>query len=346
MQVNGDLCHELLKVKKLPKLTYLPDKSLKEQAVLLRQKFEELTGIEDIRDNDCDLNLDVESEEQKDGYRQIRFTFESEIGTVVPCYLLIPDLKKDKYPVAITLQGHSTGFHNSVGIVKYDPRDVNYQPRGQFAIQAVKRGYVALAIEQRGMGEQSSTCDNPMGNKPSSCYHAQFTGLVLGRTLIGERCWDVSRAIDVLEKFFPVCDCEKIILTGNSGGGTISYYAACFDNRIKISVPSCAFCPYNYSIVRRYYHCSCNIIPSALKYFDMQDLAVLIAPRKLSIVTGVEDPAFTVEGVKKGYETIKQIYNQANASDNCNLIITDKGHWWCEDIVWGEVDRLVKESGW
>ena len=43
--------------------------------------------------------------------------FESENDSFVPCYLLIPDTSKEKYPVAITLQGHTTGFHNSVGII-------------------------------------------------------------------------------------------------------------------------------------------------------------------------------------------------------------------------------------
>ena len=80
-------------------------------------------------------------------------TFESEKGEFVPCYLLIPDTGKEKYPVAITLQGHSTGFHNSIGVVKYE-QDEAYQPRGQFAIQTVKNGFIALAIEQRGMGER------------------------------------------------------------------------------------------------------------------------------------------------------------------------------------------------
>ena len=263
--------------------------------------------------------------------------FESENDSFVPCYLLIPDTSKEKYPVAITLQGHTTGFHNSVGIIKYE-QDNDYQPRGQFAIQAVKQGYAALAIEQRGMGERRP-------EKPGNmCEYEAHIALLLGRTILGERIWDVSKAIDVLASF-PQCDLEKIMITGNSGGGTVSYYAACYDERIKLSVPSCAFCTYGDSIMNLY-HCSCNFIPHAYEWFDMQDLACLIAPRKLAVIAGEKDKIFPLCGVEKGYETVKTIYEKAGVSENCSLTITPKDHWWCEDIVWNKISEEVKNLQW
>jgi hypothetical protein len=53
---------------------------------------------------------------------------------------------------------------------------------------------------------------------------------------------------------------EKIVITGNSGGGTASFYSACLDERIKISAPSCSFCTYDSSILD-IHHCPCNQIP-------------------------------------------------------------------------------------
>jgi hypothetical protein len=90
-------------------------------------------------------------------------------------------------------------------------------------------------------------------------------------------------------------------------------------------------------------HCGCNYIPQARRYFEMQDLACLIAPRKLAIVAGNLDPIFPVDGVKRGYETVKDIYAAAGVPENASLTITPREHWWCEDIVW----PLIKEmSGW
>ncbi len=334
--IEGDLCHKLLAEQK-PSLSFDETRDFKVWKKEIRDKFLELTGINNIQKNACELKLEIEIEEQKDGYKQIRFVFESEKGAFVPCYLLIPDTGKEKYPVAITLQGHSTGFHNSVGIVKYE-QDADYQPRGQFAVQAVKNGFIALAIEQRGMGERRP--DKP-GNM---CEYEAHIALLLGRTILGERMWDVSKAIDVLS-FFPQCDLDKILIMGNSGGGTMSYYAACYDERIKLSVPSCAFCTYKDSIMS-VFHCSCNFIPRAYEWFEMQDLACLIAPRKLIVVTGQEDRIFPLDGVKTGYQVVESIFAKAGKQGNCTLVETPKGHWWCEDIVWSAVKTAISELGW
>ena len=77
----------------------------------------------------------------------------------------------------------------------------------------------------------------------------------------------------------------------------------------------------------------------------MQDLACLIAPRSLTVVAGVEDPIFPIAGVREGFETVKAIYEKAGAPDRCHMVVTPKDHWWCEDIIWDTVDRLVKGDG-
>ena len=341
MDIQGDLCHQWLTENIKPYFSYDKTKDYLTWKRQLREKFIELLGMKNIEQNACPLNIQIESEEQKDGYKQIRFVFESEKNAFVPCYLLIPDMGKEKYPVAITLQGHSTGFHNSIGVVKYE-QDEAYQPRGQFAIQAVKKGFVALAIEQRGMGER-----RPSGRNLQSanmCEYEAHIALLLGRTILGERVWDVSKAIDVLSNF-SVCDTQKILITGNSGGGTMTYYASCYDERIKLAVPSCAFCTYKDSIMNLF-HCSCNFIPHAYEWFEMQDLSCLIAPRRLAVIAGESDPIFPIFGVEEGYKTVEKIYRDEGVSENCRLIKTPKGHWWCEDIVWDTVKEETEKLGW
>ena len=340
MEIKGDLCHQLLMNKK-PKLSFDENNDYSTWKNVIKEKFIELVGIDNIEKNACPLNIQIESEEEKDGYKQIRFVFESEKGAFVPCYLLIPDTGKAKYPVAITLQGHSSGFHNSVGIVKYEG-DAEYQTRGQFAVQAVKNGFIALAIEQRGMGER-----RPRGyhqEMAQMCEYTAHIALLLGRTILGERMWDVSKAIDALA-YFPKCDLDRILITGNSGGGTMSFYASCYDERIKLSVPSCAFCTYEDSIMN-WYHCSCNFIPHAYEWFEMQDLSCMIAPRPLLVVAGKEDKIFPIGGVVTGFETVKGIYEASGVAENCKLVETPKAHWWCEDIVWTAIKEEAEKLGW
>lgn len=338
----GEPCHDILVANAKQKLAYDPSLNYEEWKASIRHKLYELTGLYEIEKNEApDLDLQIEYEEKKEGYTKIRFTFASEVGTKVPCYLLIPNTGKEKYPVAITLQGHSTGFHNSVGEIKFE-KDIAYQPRGQFGLQAVENGYISLCIEQRGMGERRPTCPSRKG--APMCAYTALTAFMLGRTVLGERMFDVHKAIDALAHF-PKCDTDKIFITGNSGGGTATYYASCYDERIKFCAPSCAFCSYKDSIMN-IYHCSCNYIPNAFHYFEMQDLACLIAPRPIAVIAGKEDDIFPIEGVREGYKTLSAIYAAAGAPDACRLVETPKDHWWCVDLVWETINAEAQKLGW
>lgn len=340
---RGEPCHDLLNQSIKQAMAYSEDGDYSAWRAALREKFIELTGLDAIEANAAaDAALEIEFEEKKDGYTLTRFTFASEEGTRVPCYLLIPDTGRKQYPVAITLQGHSTGFHNSIGEIKFPEKDTDYQPRGAFALQAVKHGYAALCIEQRGMGERRPT------GKPREakmCLYTAMTALMLGRTILGERVWDIHCAIDVLRDHFPVCNVEQILITGNSGGGTATYYAACYDERIKLAAPSCAFCTYEASILDMF-HCSCNYIPNAYRYFEMQDLSALIAPRRIAVIAGEKDPIFPIHGVREGYATLEKIYRSAGAAENCRLVVTPREHWWCEDLVWSTINEEAEKLGW
>lgn len=339
--INPDKCLERVAKKMQPKLSFRKNLDYSEWKAQIKEKFFELTGVEYIRENACEPNIQIEWEEDKGTYRLIRFTFESEVEEVVPCYLCIPKTGKKKYPVAIVLQGHTTGFHLSIGEMKH-ASDERFLPRASHALQAVENGMIALAIEQRGLGERITQDPTRFGKE--QCRYAVTTALQLGRTVAGERMWDVSKAIDILSSF-PECDQDKVMLLGPSGGGTATYYSACYDERIKLSVPVCAFCNYLDSIIL-IGHCQCNFIPNAYRYFDMQDLSCLIAPRKLLIINGKDDEIFPITGARKAFETVKAVYESAGAKDNCKMVEMPKHHYFCEDIVWGAVMEEVKKLGW
>ncbi len=342
--VNPDLCHDNLAKNAKRLCAFDENIDVLEQGKKARETLIEISGIKEIEKNDCPISINIISDENKEEFRQIQLTYESETGCDVPCYVLIPNTGKKKYPVAITMQGHSSGFHNSIGEIH--PGDEDYHPRGAFGVQAVRNGFISICIENRGMG-----CRSPKLAKrlryTKGCEFPAKSAIDIGRTLIGERMWDISKAIDMVSTFdiFNQCDIDKIIITGNSGGGTISYYTAVYDNRIKLSAPSCAFCTYDMSILK-VGHCSCNYIPSMRLCFEMQDLATAIAPRNLIVIAGVEDNIFLIDGVKEGFETVKKIYAKAGVPDKCRFIETPKGHWWCDDIVWPAIVEETTKLGW
>ena len=78
----------------------------------------------------------------------------------------------------------------------------------------------------------------------------------------------------------------------------------------------------------------------------MHDLATLIAPRNLIVVSGKEDPIFPIDGVRKSCEVVKSIYEKAGASDKFRFIETPMGHWWCADLIWPAIKEEIQKMGW
>jgi len=336
--INNDVIHEQLLSQK-PLLAYDEKNDYAEWKQKVREKYIELLGLDSIQKNACDIQVEIEECVETDEYTRYRYVFESEKGCPVPCYLLIPRTQQKKFPVCICLQGHTTGFHISIGEKKYDQDDKSLET-STFALDAVKNGYAALAIEQRGMGERTTLREDRGASLTCGCMFTAMTALMLGRTIIGERVWDVSKAIDSLEYFKDKLDLNDITLLGTSGGGTATYYAACYDKRIKVAVPTCAICTYKDSIGDMW-HCTCNYIPSIAKYFDMGELSALIAPRKLLVCNGEIDPIFPLSGTKEVYSVIEKIYEKEGVPENCQLkVYPNKPHYFDKEITFPALNKL------
>ncbi len=311
-----------------PQMRYSNDTVFSEWQKSAREKLVELLGLAVIPH--CDDDFGIISVTDCGDYTDTYFSFQSEPNYYVPCHMLKPKNIRGKLPVIVCLQGHSTGMHISIGVTKYDGDEEDIMSGDRdYARIAVKRGYCAVAVEQRYMGECGGTADGP------GCYHRPHDGinalpaLLFGRTAIGERVHDVSRAMDIITNtsydLFRCIDADDIIITGNSGGGTTTFYAACVDGRIKYAVPSCSICTYKDSIVD-ISHCACNYIPSLARYFDMGDLAGLIAPRGLIVIAGKKDRIFPIDGVKETHQLAKSLFKAADAENKINLVIGDGGH--------------------
>lgn len=339
-RIDNDIIHEnLLKAK--PILAYNEANDYTAWKKQVKDKYIELLGLDIIAKNACDIQVEVEEVVEKEEYTRYRYVFESEKGCFVPCYLLIPKKKQEKFPVCICLQGHTTGFHISIGEAKYE-EDAKSLETSTFALDAVKNGYAALAIEQRGMGERTTLLNKRGPSLTCGCMFTAMTALMLGRTLIGERVWDVSKAIDSLDYFKDRLDLEDITLLGTSGGGTATYYSACFDERIKTAVPTCALSTYRDSIGDMW-HCTCNYIPKIANYFDMGELSALIAPRKLLVCVGEIDPIFPLEGTREIYSIIEKIYEKESAKDNCKLVIyPQKPHYFDKEMTFAALADIKK----
>ena len=303
-----------------------------------KAKLRELLCLDNIVRADDD-KFTIEHIKEEEDYTEYRFTLESEVGYKFPAVLRVPRGAKAPMPVIITLQGHSAGMHISIGkpIYPKDEEDINNGDR-DFVVRAVKEGYAAVAIEQRNFGE----CGYREGDYTvNRCHMESMNAIISGRTTIGERVTDVSCTIDALLREFDFIDKDKIMLMGNSGGGTATLYAAALDERISLAMPSCAVCTFKDSIAAMP-HCVCNFVPNIARYFDMGDIGGLVAPRKLIVVNGREDDIFPEAGVKEAYAEIERLYAVAGVSENTALVTGDGGHRFYADDAWPVLHKMAE----
>ena len=326
--------HELeLMRKTIPALRYCSKDDFQAWQNKARAKLRELLGLDKM--GACEPLIHNFAKTGEQAFVEYTFSVQTEPGFFVPCHFCLPQNAKAKNPLVICLQGHTTGAHISLGRATY-PGDEEYVKGGDrdFALQALREGYCALVIEMRGFGTLGGTPKGP------ACHIPAMAALLLGRTMIGERVWDVSRVLDAALARFDCIDRSNIYCMGNSGGGTVTFYAACIDERITLAMPSCSVCTYRDSIAS-IKHCVCNFIPKIAEYFDMGDLAGLIAPRKLIVVNGIEDNIFPNDGVLCAYETIKKMYKAAGTPDNCRLVTGPAGHRFYADASWPVVREMA-----
>ena len=292
-----------------------------------REGLGKLLGLPEIEPYRTEPVMEIELDrvDTDMGCREIRFRFVTEQNVTVPCHLVIPLGASGPLPVVLCLQGHSKGMQISLGIPKY-PGDEETCHGGDrdFAARAVKEGICAVAIEQRCFGECGGTEKGP------DCRQAAMRALLLGRTLVGERVWDIQRCIDVLcARFTDYIDPEKILCLGNSGGGTATIYASAMDDRIRISVPSCAVCTY------------ADSIGAMLHYFDMGDLCAMVAPRTLIVVSGKDDPIFPLEGAKACVAEGKRVYDALGIPDGIHHVIGNGAHRFYADDSWPLIHAAI-----
>lgn len=278
--------------------------------------------------------------QQKDGYVLERWVLWTEPTAPLPFVLLKPQNKTGKLPLVLTPHGHGKNTEAYAGVYSSEEdRKFNEDGQRDVAVQAVKQGYLAIAPTVRAFGETRSAEDLKK-NSISSCDTQLMQDLLVGRTPIGERVWDISRLIDWALKTLPVQE-QNIIVTGNSGGGTVSLFAAACEPRISIAIPASYFCTFEQSI-GSIEHCECNYVPGMLQLGEMADVAGLIAPRAFCAVNGVEDPIFPIAGVRTAFSNLQKIYKAAGVANNCALYEGNGGHRYYSDGAWPFVKLHLK----
>ena len=339
--------HRRLLAAARPAAGFDPELDLASQRATLLARLEALLAIPESPP----AIVVVERETVTAGVLERRFLVESEPGASVPCRLLVPESVASPVPVMLCLQGHTPGMHISLGRARNDSERALTDGGRDFARQALARGFAALVVELRGFGERAdrrrAALRDPFLDLASqdpnvTCKHAAMVALLLGRTSLGEKILDLRAVLDAAASFPEVAG-APIYAIGNSGGGTLAWYAAAVEPRLAGLVLGSCFCTFAASI-GRVDHCCDNYLPGALRWFDFPDLAMLVAPRPLVVVQGDEDPLFPLDGVETAFARANAIYAAAGAADRCRLLVVEGGHRFYPDTAWPAFLELLGDA--
>ena len=259
-----------------------------------------------------------------------KVVFSAEPGADVMAYVCLPRDVAPPYNFWACLQGHSTGAHVSIARERAN-EDALFAVEGDrdFGLGCMRRGMAALCIEQRAFGERREQVQK---QRCEGCHDATMQALAFGKTLIGERVLDVDCGIDYLA-WRGDARMDRVGVMGNSGGGTVTLFAAALLPRVAFAMPSCYFCTFRDSIMQ-IYHCADNYVPGIMRVAEMADILGLFAPKPVVVVAGETDDIFPLPGVQTAFAQLQRIYAAAGAPDNCRLVIGKGGHRFYADDAW------------
>ncbi len=259
-------------------------------------KLDDLVGT-DKPDRDGRRGLPLEpkllsvKEEQK--YVRHEMEIRSTRTRRIRIVLTLPHKLEGKAPAVVCIHGHG-GHRNIV----YD----RASPYRGFARTLAENGYITISTDvgQHEVYEQ-------------------------GRTLMGERLWDVMRCVAYLTARDEV-DAERIGCGGLSLGGEMAMWLGAMDTRINATVSS-GFLTTVENM--RLGHCPCWEFPGLTENFDFADIYSLTAPRHLQCQNGRLERApggFPVSIAERAMAEIKECYSVFGVSDQAELVVHPAGH--------------------
>lgn len=200
------------------------------------------------------------STEQRPGYQIAACIYHTEPGIKVPALEFIPN-REATGPLVIYV--HGDGMAAEAG-------------KGGAIEKRVLDGQRVLAIDLRGMGETAPAGKGSHGPFGADWKEA-FLALHLDRPLLGQRVFD-------LRSVLRATGAKEVHLVGVGAAGPIALHAAALDERAKELTLEKSLVSWSLLLEMGISQDQlANVIPGALRTYDLPDLAAMFAPRKLTI---------------------------------------------------------------
>lgn len=278
-----------------------------------RAELRTMLGLEPQPER-TDLKVTVTGTIHHTGISIQRLHFQSRPGLYVSSNLYLPegDAPKEGWPAVLYVCGHAKVDSNG----RLLGNKTGYHHHG---LWFARHGVACLIIDTVQLGELQ-------GEHHGTYKLGRWDWVSRGYTPAGVEAWNAIRGLDLLEAW-PGIDRKRIGITGRSGGGAYSWYAAALDDRIRVAVPVAGITDLQNHVVDGCVegHCDCMYM---VNYFgwDYDKLAALIAPRPLLLANSDSDGIFPLDGVLRVHHSIANVYSKLDAKNNLGLLVTPGPH--------------------
>ncbi len=242
----------------------------------LRQQCIDLLQLQDLMNLRDQIPFQIKrgAETDRADYRTMELEIAATPGRRISVVLTRPSQGSGPFPAVVCVHGHGGSRH-----VVYAVETIY---KG-FAHSLAAAGYVTISAE---VGQ-----------------HRVFER---GRTLMGERLWDLFRCVDYLRSLEEV-DVQRIGCAGLSLGGEMAMWLAAMDEGIAATV-SAGFLTMMDQMEKN--HCPCWKFDGLRQRADWPDIYSLIAPRPLQCQNGWKEPPpdFVVSLARLAMAQVRPIY--------------------------------------
>jgi dienelactone hydrolase len=273
------------------------------------------------------LNVRPISRHEREHYVIENVLFESLPGWDVNGSVYLP-LAADfppPWPAVIIPVGHSCKQRESYQI-----------PAQVFA----RSGYVAITFDPPGMaGEKQGGNDHFTDGV--RCY---LTGHSSNRYFVA----DAIRCVDYLASRPDVDMGNGVGMTGVSGGGFTTMFAALLDARVRVAGPSCCTLPNAFHpVLDAYAPCAETLAAGRFMTYDDVDILAALAPTPTLLMAGAEDEVFKIEWGHEIASAARRSYDKAEAGDRFDFFVDPGGHAYTvamalEFTTW--LDRWIRKT--
>ncbi len=281
------------------------------QRDVFQLELREMLGLEPWPKR-TELHPEVTGTLESDEFVVEKLHFQSLPGLYVTANLYRPKKVTGPLPAVLYVCGHGRVMSNGVSL----GNKTHYQHHGEWF---ARNGYVCLTIDTIQLGEME-------GVHHGTYRHGMWWWNNRGYTPAGVEAWNSIRAVDYLQSR-PEVDPDRIGVTGRSGGGAYSWWAAALDERIKVAVPVAGITNLKNYVVDGCVegHCDCMFMVNTYRW-DYSKVAALVAPRPLLISNTDKDRIFPLDGVVDVYTKARRIYKLYGAESKIGLQITEGPH--------------------